>query len=930
MHQSPNDNNSYRPITLNNQIKVILVHDPKAQRSAASLAVRVGHFDDPSDREGLAHYLEHMLFLGTKAYPKVGEFQTFISQHGGSNNAWTGTEHTCFFFDILPQFFEPALSRFSQFFISPLFNQEALDKERQAVNSEYQMKIHDDSRRFYQVQKELVNPAHPFSKFSVGNEDTLSDHEASDDKSGTIRDEIITFYEQQYCAQLMTVVLVGPQSLDELETFATQQFSDIKNNGFGDKTVTTPLLTPDQQQLYVQVEPEKDVRKLSLSFSFPNMEKYYATKPLSYFAHLIGYEGPGSLTLILKNKHWITSLAAGGGISGSNFREFSIGCILTEEGLKHTDEIVELIFSYMNLVFTQGIEQWRYGEKQAVLESAFRFQESIKPMDLASYLVMNLQRFPVDEVLYGDYRMSDFDFALIESFVPYFCIENLRVWVTAKDLEYDKQAKWYFTPYSVQPFSEQQIKRWKNPVACEEFALPSKNPFICYDLDPKPLQGNDALPVLIEELPGLRLWHLQEPDFRVPKGSLYIAIDSPCSVNTPHNIVKLRLCVELFMETLSRQSYQAEIAGMSYNIYAHQGGLTLTISGFSEKQPQLLKMIIDKFATRNFDSQRFDIIKAQMLRKFRNVSKDRPLSQLFNQLSGILQPNNPPAKVLADALEEVTVEQLPEFVATLLGKLYVEMFVFGDWTRDAAHALADDLKNALRMENQQYKESLRPLVKLGNKGTFQKEIHCNQDDSAVAIYYQGQDSQPLSIATFTLANHLMSSAFFNEIRTKQQLGYMVGTGNMPLNRIPGIVVYVQSPVAAPIDLVASIDEFLNAFYMVLLELTEAQWQNSKQGLLNQIMAPDNNLRTKGQRFWVSIGNKDKEFNNRELVVEKISTLTRADMIRFVVNQLKPRTANRLVMHTQGNQHHDAPHLELGKEIGSIEEFQLMPKDVELG
>ncbi|GAM69318.1 protease III precursor [Vibrio sp. JCM 19236] len=139
------------------------------------------------------------------------------------------------------------------------------------------------------------------------------------------------------------------------------------------------------------------------------MHSHYKTKPLSYLAHLIGYEGPGSLTLYLKNKHWITSLAAGGGVSGSNFREFTVGCLLTQEGLEHTEEIVELILSYIKLVCEQGIEDWRYFEKQAVLESAFRFQESIKPMDLASYLTMNLQNYPIEDVIYGDYRMSDYD-----------------------------------------------------------------------------------------------------------------------------------------------------------------------------------------------------------------------------------------------------------------------------------------------------------------------------------------------------------------------------------------------------------------------------------------------------------------------------------------------------------------------------------------
>ena len=94
---------------------------------------------------------------------------------------------------------------------------------------------------------------------------------------------------------------------------------------------------------------------------------------------------------------------------------------------------------------------------------------------------------------------------------------------------------------------------------------------------------------------------------------------------------------------------------------------------------------------------------------------------------------------------------------------------------------------------------------------------------------------------------------------------------MPLNRHSGLALYVQSPNAAPSELLTSVDEFLNAFYLVLLELTDEQWQSSKQGLLNQIMTPDSNLRSRGQRYWVAIGNKDLEFNNRDIVIERSKT-----------------------------------------------------------
>lgn len=925
MHLSPNDEHQYRYLTLNNGLRVLLVHDQHAQKAAAALAVNVGHFDDPSDREGLAHYLEHMLFLGTEKYPKVGEFQSFISQHGGSNNAWTGTEHTCFFFDVELDAFENALDRFSQFFTAPLFNEEALDKERQAVDSEYKMKLNDDSRRLYQVTKELVNPEHPFAKFSVGNIETLGDRNGQ-----TIRQEILDFHQQQYSADLMTLTLSGNQPLDQMQSWVEQRFSGIVNHQRQGKKVDVSIVGPESTGVQVFVEPIKEIRKLILTFPMPSMDEHYSIKPLSFFAHLLGYEGEGSLMMQLKEKGWITSLSAGGGASGSNYRDFTVSCSLSVEGLTKVDEITQAVFQYIKLIEKEGMQEWRYLEKRAVLESAFRFQEPARPMDVVSHLVMNMQHYPEHDVVYGDYKMECYDEALQLSLLQHFTVDNMRSTLIAQGLEYDRQAKWYFTPYSVRPFAKEQKQSFQCINPGWEFELPGKNPFICYDLDPAELEDQKTHPTLLQELDGFKLWHLQDTEFRVPKGVVYVAIDSPHSVASPRNIVKTRLCVEMFLDSLEKETYQAEIAGMGYNMYTHQGGVTLTISGFSRKQPQLLNMILERFASRQFSPARFETIKSQLLRSWSNASQDRPISQLFNAMTGLLQPNNPPYSVLIEALETIEVDELSSFVQAILAELHVEMFVYGDWRQDDALQMAESLKNALRVKDQAYEESLRPLVMLGENGSFQREVVCNQDDSAIVVYYQCPDISPQSIALYSLANHLMSATFFHEIRTKQQLGYMVGTGNMPLNRHPGIVLYVQSPNAAPVDLISSIDEFLNAFYMVLLELNDYQWHSSKRGLWNQISTPDTTLRGRAQRLWVAIGNKDTDFNQRERVLEELKELSRSDMIRFVVNQLKPRTANRLVMHAQGNAHQEEPSLSMGVEIGSIEEFQLRPKDTELG
>ncbi len=923
MRISPNDSKSYRYLTLSNSLRLLLIHDENSSKSAAALAVNVGHFDDPADREGLAHYLEHMLFLGTEKYPKIGEFQNFINQFGGAHNAWTGTEHSNFFFDIAPKVFHEALDRFSQFFTAPLFNEEALDKERQAIESEYRLKLKDETRRLYQVHKETVNPEHPFAKFSVGNSFTLADR-----NSYSIRDEILAFHQKNYSSDIMTLAVIGPQELDTLEEWCQELFSAIPNQSLAGKTVTEPYVTKEQQGLLINVNPVKDIKKLILSFPLPEMQKYYRSKPLSYFAHLLGYEGTGSLLLELKdNKEWINSLSAGGGASGSNYREFNISMQLTDSGLMHIDDIIQAVFNYISLIDIEGFQPWRYEEKQAVMESAFQFQETSRPLDTVSHLAINMQRYDQVDTIYGDYMMDGLEIDVMTQVLNQLIPENLRVTLLAKGGVYDQEAKWYFTPYSVKPLTPEQIAFYHKINSELNIQLPDINPFICNNLIPKIIEEpQQEIPEILDEQPGFRLWHLQDTEYRVPKGVIYVAIDSPYAVKNTRNIVITRLCVEMFLDTLAKQTYPAEIAGINYNMYTHQGGVTLSISGFSEKQPELLKMILDKFAARGFGSKRFESIKNQLHRSWSNASKDRPISQLFNAMTGLLQPNNPPYEDLLSELETINVDELDTFVKEMINHLHIEMFVYGDWHKEDARKIGTTLRTALSGNEQVYEESLRPLIMLGNHGTFHREVSCDQDDSAVVVYYQSETTNVEDIALYSLANHLMSATFFNEIRTRQQLGYMVGTGNLPLNKHPGIVLYVQSPNAAPAQLMDAIDEFLNAFYLVLMELNEYQWQSSKRGLWNQIATPDPTLRSRAQRLWVAIGNKDHEFNQKEKVLKSLRSLSRVDMIRFIVKELKPRTGNRLIMHTQGLAHKEQLPLDLGKTIGSIKEFHLMPKD----
>ncbi len=157
IRKSPNDSREYRYLVLPNQLRVVLVSDPTTEKAAGALAVYRGSFHEPENRPGLAHFLEHMLFIQTKTYPEIDGFQHFISANGGQSNAYTALDHTNYFFDVQPSAFNEALDRFAHFFIDPVISAEYSAREKNAVDSEYQMQIKDDGWRGYMAGKQALN-----------------------------------------------------------------------------------------------------------------------------------------------------------------------------------------------------------------------------------------------------------------------------------------------------------------------------------------------------------------------------------------------------------------------------------------------------------------------------------------------------------------------------------------------------------------------------------------------------------------------------------------------------------------------------------------------------------------------------------------------------------------------------------------------------
>ena len=348
------DSKSYRLVELASGVRCLLVQDPRAEKCAAALDVHVGHMSDPIDRPGLAHFCEHMLFLGNDKYPGEDEFEQYISRVGGSSNAFTDTEDTCYFFELPdPLKLPTALDRWGPFFSSPRFAQDATRREVEAIDSEHSKNLKSDGFRLFQLTKSRFPSTHPFSKFGTGTRKTLRPPNGDGDPPV---DKLREFYGLNYVGSNMACVVCSTQSLDVLQKLTENALVDVKSTT--DRAPPSTLYfseepTPSDTDAYVLASLQSQ-RELSVQWVLPydrsdpdsafadRIQKRYFRDDL-FLSHILGHEGPDSVLADLRRRGLATGLGAGSGEDTDQFRTFDVSVQLTQKGLKEWRSVLSTI-----------------------------------------------------------------------------------------------------------------------------------------------------------------------------------------------------------------------------------------------------------------------------------------------------------------------------------------------------------------------------------------------------------------------------------------------------------------------------------------------------------------------------------------------------------------------------------------------------------
>ncbi|TVU34897.1 hypothetical protein EJB05_16753 [Eragrostis curvula] len=850
------DKREYRRVVLPNALECLLISDPDTDKAAACMEVEVGSFSDPEGLEGLAHFLEHMLFYASEKYPGEHEYTKYIME--------------------------------------PLMSEDAVLREIKAVDSEHKKNLLSDGWRISQLQKHLASKDHPYHKFSTGSWETL---ETKPKERGLdIRLELLKFYEN-YSANLMHLVVYG-KSLDCIQSMVERMFCDIKNTNRKNFECPSHPLSEDHLQLLVKTVPIEEGDYLRIIWPVTPSIHFYKEAPCHYLSHLIGHEGEGSIFHIIKELGWAMNLVAGEGTDSTQYSFFSVSMRLTDAGHVYS------------LLKEDGVHEWIFNELVAISEMEFHYQDKVHPISYVTNTVSSMRLFPPEEWLVGASLPSKYTPQRINMILDELSPERVRIFWESKKFDGSTNSvePWYSTSYSVESVTPSMIQQWIQNAPTEKLRLPTPNIFIPKDLSLKEVHEKVTFPIVLRKTPLSRLWYKPDMLFSTPKVNIIVDFHCPLSTQSPEAVISTSLFVDLLVDYLNAYAYDAQIAGLFYSIYTTSSGFQICVGGYNDKMRVLLNAILKQIANFEVKSSRFSALKETSVKDYQNFSFSQPYSQASYYASLILEDRKWPVVEKLEALSKLDSDSLSKFVPHLLSKTFLECYIQGNIEPSEANSIVQEIEDTTFNTPNSLFKSMTPSQYLTRRVIMlENELKCyyqieglnkKNENSSIVQYIQVHQDDAISNVKLELFSLIASQPAFNQLRTIEQLGYIASLSLRSDYGVCALHVVIQSTVKDPSYLDARVDEFFKMFESTIHELSDKDFKRNVKSLIDSKLEKFKNLWEESQFYWGEIEAGTLKFDRVESEVALLRELKKEEFIEFFDQYIKVDAPQRRTISVQ--------------------------------
>ena len=865
----PNETRIFKSGILANKLKYVVIQDTTDDISNVSMAVKVGSLDEPIEYLGLAHFLEHMLFMGSKKYKEESYFEEILKTHGGSCNAYTSAYETVYLFNILNNnsnhkninILKKILDIFSRFFIDPLFDNSSVEREINAINSEH---LKNQNNDFWFTRQVIYNLSNKNSglHFSTGTLETLGSHDLT-----KLRTEMIKFYNSYYCPNNMCLTIQTNIDVKIIEQIIIDIFSLllIKKTK---ENVTINIGKFKMTNKEYQMIPSNDINEIIYFWDIPTFYTYLNNSAIKVIDNIFEYNGVNNLTYMLKRLGLATNT------SGYYFSEgIYMLTISMCKGNSLTTNIIKInsIVKYYLNVFIQELN-WTniYKYMCDKYNLNYMYDTKISNSDLVNRISINLHYYNIQDVYKGDSLIMKPDINILINLVKILKFSNANIiYFTQTKIDTNGYLNLIKDKYYLKKYGKLN-KTFINKTFLNET---SKKYNFTINLDNTYL---NIKPVIIKNLDMFNIpsrvngvWYGAASKFNEPYVYGIIYLSNKCMVNRIDSYILTILACSILNQYISEiYCQQFEIGySVSFNVSNIDGIITLTIIGFNSGYTNFFYKVLNEIKHIQIEDIIINLTIDKLKENLTNINNMSPW-EYINYITGIYKYkyryNNNDLINKINKLNDSKIQLNLKITKrikriTHMIDLSISTIIYGNINKNDIPILVSHIR-----------PSTIPLPRLLSDMII-KHPNKNEPNNLIMFSLLCGKFTPNKVAQYIILSTLLEQPVFQFLRTKHQLGYLVKSSLSYDNLNYSILIKVQSTLDSTI-----IKDKMHAFikwFSEYLETLDIQiFNNIKQSSIGLLLADASNMSELINKYIAEIRNRTYIFKRNILIANQINLI----------------------------------------------------------
>jgi predicted Zn-dependent peptidase len=343
----------FKKVTLDNGLRIVIEKIPYVR--SASLGIWVGtgsRFEYPKEN-GVSHFIEHMLFKGTKAR-SAAEIADSIDSIGGQINAFTGKECTCYYTKTLDTHLDTAVDVLSDMYFNSLMNKKDIDMERKVILEEIGMYEDSPEELVHDIFSETVWNGDPLGFPILGTKETLNKID---------KDAIFSYMDRTYTAGNTVISVAGSFDEEELISLLKNKFGSMDGSKYS-KTELSKVVFKDE----VCVK-QKDTEQVHMCLGFDAIE--HGNDDMYTLLAINNIFGGGMSSRLFQKIREKKGLVYSIYSYPSSYKNTGLFTIYAGMNSEHLEEVIDLIHKEVDILCSKGITKEELEKSKEQLKGSY-------------------------------------------------------------------------------------------------------------------------------------------------------------------------------------------------------------------------------------------------------------------------------------------------------------------------------------------------------------------------------------------------------------------------------------------------------------------------------------------------------------------------------------------------------------------------------